>query len=150
MGDTARRYSEKFFEDAERPEVREDRRREWRRSAARGDLWTKARARYLAEDLERALKTVLEEMFPAPDEARRHEERQKKVAVALDSEKAGAALVTVCVKHGMAQRRVDAHWHTVWPAIENVVVLLGDLVEQHPDLLSALLFTGALALLPES
>lgn len=86
------------------------------------------------------------------------------VAVAL--EKAGAALMTVCVKHGMNEERVAMHWGTVRPAIENMVVVLGgcvlsarfrvvlssdagDLVEQHPDLLSALLITGAVMLIPE-
>jgi hypothetical protein len=81
-------------------------------------------------------------------------------------EKAGAALITVCVKHGMDEERVRLHWGTVRSAIENMVVLVGgfflflrcfsrlslragDLVEQHPDLLSAVLFTVAVMLIPE-
>ncbi|KAJ6466730.1 hypothetical protein C8R47DRAFT_1153511 [Mycena vitilis] len=104
----------------------------------------------LAEDLERAFNNVLEElkgMFPTPKEAPGHEDRQKMVAVALD--KAGVALMTVCVKHGMSEERVEMHWSIVRPAVENVIVLMGDLVEQHPDLLSAVLFTAVLTIIPE-
>lgn len=35
------------------------------------------------------------------------------------------------------------------PAIESTVVIFGDLAEQHPDLLAALLFTGAMLIIPE-
>ncbi|KAJ7797283.1 hypothetical protein B0H14DRAFT_2911950 [Mycena olivaceomarginata] len=104
----------------------------------------------LAGDLERALEKVLEElqvMFPAPNEAPGHEDRQKAVSSAL--EKAGAELKAVCGKHGMDEENVAAHWETIQGAIENMVVLLGDLVEQHPDLLNILLFTGAVMLIPE-
>ncbi|KAJ7129314.1 hypothetical protein C8R44DRAFT_776488 [Mycena epipterygia] len=104
----------------------------------------------ISGDLERAFEVVLEElkiMFPAPDQATGHEHRQEVVRVAL--EKAGAALVTVCVKYGMDEERVLVHWDkTVRPAIENMVVLLGDLAEQHPNLLEALLFSGAVMLIP--
>jgi len=168
LGDTARRYGEKLMEDAKarskdvREKIGEMKDRmdaivrgatalhqelgvstvKGRRSAVSTDE--------IAGDLERALGKVLEELnerFPAPDQAPGHEERQKVVAVAL--EKAGAALVAVCVKHGMEEERVGEHWGTVRPAIESMVVLLGDVVEQHPDLLSALLFTFAMMLIPE-
>ncbi|KAJ7797319.1 hypothetical protein B0H14DRAFT_3887158 [Mycena olivaceomarginata] len=80
----------------------------------------------LAGDLERAFEKVLEEL-----------------------QKAGAELKAVCGKHGMDEENVAAHWETIQGAIENMVVLLGDLVEQHPDLLNILLFTGAVMLIPE-
>jgi len=104
----------------------------------------------MAGDLERAFEKVLEElkvMFPAPEKASGHEERQKVVSVAL--EKAGAALISVCAEHQMDEERVRSLWQTIRAAIEKLVVLLGDLVEQHPDLLSALLFTFAVMLIPE-
>ncbi|KAF7355688.1 hypothetical protein MSAN_01486600 [Mycena sanguinolenta] len=104
----------------------------------------------VAEDLERALGRVVEElqaMFPPPAEAPGHGERQKMVVMAL--EKIGVELKAVCAKHGMDEDFVAAHWETIQGAIEKLVVLLGDLVEQHPNLLSALLFTGAAMLIPE-
>jgi hypothetical protein len=80
----------------------------------------------LAGDLERALEKVLEElqvMFPAPNKAPGHDDRQKAVSSAL--EKAGAELKAVCGKHGMDEENVAAHWETIQGAIENMVVLLG-------------------------
>ncbi|KAJ7226328.1 hypothetical protein C8J57DRAFT_1147968, partial [Mycena rebaudengoi] len=176
LGDTARRYGEKLMEDAaaRSKDVREkiDELKErmdtilrgatalhdelgtsvkrTRRSIDGSDVDSADSADDLRADLARAFEKVYEELeaiFPAPNEAPGHEERQKVVAVAL--EKARAALVTVCVKHGMDEERVGVHWRTVRPAIENMVVLLGDLVEQHPDLLSALLFASAVMLIPE-
>ncbi|KAJ7482377.1 hypothetical protein B0H11DRAFT_2418663 [Mycena galericulata] len=104
----------------------------------------------IAGDLQRVFEKVLEElkdMFPAPDHAQGHDERQAAVAVAL--EKAGAALVTVCAKYGMDEERARAHWDgVVRPAIHTTVVLIGDLVEHHPDLLGSVLFFGAVMLIP--
>ncbi|KAJ7044758.1 hypothetical protein C8F04DRAFT_595908 [Mycena alexandri] len=103
----------------------------------------------MSGDLQRAFEKVVEElkeMFPAPEKAPGHEERRVVITAAL--EKAGVALTEVCTKYGMDEERVNAHWRTVRPAIEGMVVVLGDLAEQHPDLLSALLFTGAVMLIP--
>ncbi|KAJ7213714.1 hypothetical protein B0H12DRAFT_1194812 [Mycena haematopus] len=172
LGDTARQYSEKLMKDAAATsqdilekigEVKDRMNTIVHGATALHDLQTSTTNKqssddeaastftgHVAEDLERALEKVLEElqmMCPAPEEAQGHEERQKKVAVAL--EKAGAALKVVCAKHGMDEDVVAAHWETIQESIEKLVVLVGDLVEQHPQLLSALLFTGAVMLIPE-
>ncbi|KAF8213972.1 hypothetical protein K438DRAFT_1802660 [Mycena galopus ATCC 62051] len=92
-------------------------------------------------DLERAFGTVLDEMqviFPAPEEALVHGERQKVVAATLD--KVGTALVTVCVKYKMDEERVRSLWEVIREAIEKLIVLLGDVAEQHPLLIEVLLF----------
>ncbi|KAJ7437830.1 hypothetical protein B0H11DRAFT_2206440 [Mycena galericulata] len=105
----------------------------------------------IAGDLQHAFEKVLEElkdMFPAPDHTPGHDEREAAVAVAL--EKAGAALVTVCAKYGMDEERARAHWDgVVRPAIYTTVVLIGDLVEQHPDLLTGVLFFVVMMNIPE-
>jgi DNA-binding ferritin-like protein len=152
LGETARQYGEKLIEEtAERSkDVREKigelkermdeivhgakalrdefqasvKRRTQRSSdeSENNDFSTKD----MAGDLERAFEKVLDElkvMFPAPDQAPGHEERQKVVTVAL--EKAGGALIAVCVKHGMDEKRVGGVWGTVQPAIEKMVVSLG-------------------------
>ncbi|KAJ7822252.1 hypothetical protein B0H13DRAFT_2113042 [Mycena leptocephala] len=167
LGETARQYGEKLIEEtAERSkDVREKigelkermdeivhgakaLRDEFQASVKRrtqrssdGSENNDFSAEDMAGDLERAFEKVLDElkvMFPAPDQAPGHEERQKVVMVAL--EKAGGALITVCVKHGMDEKR---------PAIEKMVVLLGDLVEQHPLLLETILITFSVMLIPE-
>ncbi|KAJ7757722.1 hypothetical protein DFH07DRAFT_695745, partial [Mycena maculata] len=105
----------------------------------------------IAEDLQHAFAKVLKElqvMFPPPDKAPGHEDREVVVTAAL--EKAGAALVMVCAQYGMDEERVRVHWDgTLRPAIHTTVVLIGDLVEQHPDLLTYVLFTGAVMLIPD-
>ncbi|KAJ6539732.1 hypothetical protein B0H19DRAFT_960152 [Mycena capillaripes] len=139
LGDTARQYGQKLMKDAAEgsKDVREkiDQLKERMETIVRGatalhnELGASVKRRAmdggnveesvasadgLAGDLERAFAKVLEElevMFPAPDEAPGHEERQRVVAITLEK--------------------------------------AGDLVEQHPDLLSALLITGAVMLIPE-
>ncbi|KAJ7437829.1 hypothetical protein B0H11DRAFT_1884964 [Mycena galericulata] len=110
---------------------------------------------YLADmvkDLEPAFEKVLEElmrMFPAPDRRLGHEGRQMVVRAAL--ERAGEALVAACAKYGMDEEHARVHWDkTMRPAIQFMVVLIGDLVVQHPDLLEGLLFWGAVTLIPDS
>ncbi|KAJ7126390.1 hypothetical protein C8R43DRAFT_1028814 [Mycena crocata] len=109
------------------------------------------KAQALADDLAHAFEAVFEELqvrFPAPDKAPGHAERRLMVRVAL--EKARAALLAVFAKYGM-EERAKVHWDGVLePAIEQTVVVLGDLAEQHPDLLSGILFTVAVLLIPES
>ncbi|KAJ7734019.1 hypothetical protein DFH07DRAFT_967775 [Mycena maculata] len=104
----------------------------------------------IAEDLQHTFAKVLEElqvMFPLPDKALGHEDREVVVTAAL--EKAGAALLMVCAKYGMDEERARVHWDgTLRPPIHMTVVLIGDLVEQHPDLLTYVLFTGAVMLIP--
>ncbi|KAJ7741010.1 hypothetical protein B0H16DRAFT_1565681 [Mycena metata] len=166
LGERARKYSENLLEETAKrsQEVREKidelkaRMEEIVRSATalhdelQGSVKLRARdvsAEDMTGDLQRAFEKVVEElkvMFPAPEEAPGHEERRRVIAAAL--EKAGVALTEVCIKYGMDEERVKAHWQTVRPAIESMVTVLGDLAEQHPDLLSALLFTGAVMLIP--
>ncbi|KAJ7693938.1 hypothetical protein B0H17DRAFT_1330256 [Mycena rosella] len=163
LGDRARRFGDKLMKDAaeQSQEIRDKigELTERMEAVVRGatalneELHTSAALPFVdnvAEDLERAFAAVLAELevlFPAPDQAPNHAQRKEVVAVALD--KAGVALMGVCTKYGMDEQRAREHWGTVRPAIENMVMVLGDLAEQHPDLLQALLFTGAVLLIPE-
>ncbi|CAK5263109.1 unnamed protein product [Mycena citricolor] len=117
----------------------------------RGDQHTLAFTQSeIVADLEDALQAVaheLQAMFPAPDQAPGHAQRLEVVAIALD--KAGAALIGVLAQHGYNETRVSEHWNaTLAPAIYGFTVVLGDLAEQHPDLLAALLFRLAPLMLP--
>ncbi|KAJ6515470.1 hypothetical protein C8R45DRAFT_854738 [Mycena sanguinolenta] len=171
LGDAARKYGQKLLEDAaatsqdvrEKIEEMKDHvqtviggavalhaQTSTKNMRVRRASDEKAETATLGEDLERAFGKVLEELqmiFPAPEEAPGHEEREKRVVIAL--EKAGAELKAVCAKHGMDEDFVASQWETIRGAIEKLVVLIGDLVEQHPNLLSALLFTVAVMLIPE-
>ncbi|KAF7355695.1 hypothetical protein MSAN_01487300 [Mycena sanguinolenta] len=105
----------------------------------------------IAEDLQRTFQKVLDSeelrvMFPAPEKALGHEQRQEVVSVVLDQ--AGAALKAVCAEHGIDEERVAGPWEAVRGAIGTLVVLLGDLAEQHPRLTGALLGVGSLKLIP--
>ncbi|KAJ7639228.1 hypothetical protein FB45DRAFT_787914 [Roridomyces roridus] len=104
----------------------------------------------ITAELEVAFGRVVAELnatFPAPDHAPGHEERVAAVEAALDQ--AGAALLPVCAKYGMNEERTRVYWDAMRPAIFVAVVTIGDLAEQHPDLLEALLFMAAIAILPE-
>ncbi|KAJ7126396.1 hypothetical protein C8R43DRAFT_1075153 [Mycena crocata] len=99
--------------------------------------------------LEQAFAAVVEElkvMFPPPDQAPGHEERQRMVAVAL--EKAGTAFMTVIGSYGMEKEHLQVHWDAMRPSIEAMVVLLGDLVEQHPYLFTALVVVVVVEIAP--
>ncbi|KAF7290902.1 hypothetical protein HMN09_01268700 [Mycena chlorophos] len=90
----------------------------------------------------------LRESFPEPKEAPGHENRSKAIEVAL--EKVGVVLVEVCSNHGLDQYRVEESWQVLHPYMSTTLVLLGDIVEQHPVLFESLLFAMATAFVPET
>ncbi|KAJ7068655.1 hypothetical protein C8F01DRAFT_1247151 [Mycena amicta] len=106
----------------------------------------------LNNDLEFAFDAILEElqaMVPPLNEAPEHEQREMAVSAALD--KIGDALVGICRKHGLDEERVRTQWQSILrPAIFTSVVLLGDIAEQHPDIVYGLLFALAVTMLPEA
>jgi len=90
----------------------------------------------------------LKEEFPAPDHAPSHEMRLGNVSMIL--ERAEDAIVRVGVDHGMSETKLRAHLDKLRPLIVDVVVTIGDLAEQHPVLLGALLVSATLMIIPES
>ncbi|KAF9783038.1 hypothetical protein BJ322DRAFT_1009432 [Thelephora terrestris] len=89
----------------------------------------------------------LEETFPPPDQAPSHKERLKMTATILD--KVEQAILDFGRKHGMSEdrlERVRKTFSSSKPHIEKLVVLTGDLAEQHP-VLSKVLISAAVAML---
>ncbi|KAF7302031.1 hypothetical protein MIND_00769500 [Mycena indigotica] len=105
-------------------------------------------------DLQRGFAKVLEELntlFPPPDHAPSHAERQAAVQTALT--KIGAVLVSVLGPLSGDEEGVAKTWDTViQPPLLSVVVLVGDFAEQHPYLLQAvliMLLSGPMARISE-
>ncbi|KAK7696351.1 hypothetical protein QCA50_001005 [Cerrena zonata] len=108
-------------------------------------------AELLFQDLEDALLPIVEklhEMFPAPDHAPHHDERERAVRELLD--KIEEKIVAVGTKHGVDEAVLHKHIETINPLILKLVVLIGDLSEQHPILRNMLIFTVVGLMIPES
>jgi hypothetical protein len=103
----------------------------------------------LEDDFTRFLDTVFEELkvaFPSPDEAPTHEKR-----LALTRNivaKVEEYLLGVCKKHDIPEDRIRPALDGISLAVEKVVVISGDLIEQHPDLAVAIVFFVAAEVLP--
>jgi len=104
----------------------------------------------VSEGLSTELAAVLEELkaeFPAPNDAENHEQRVEIVSRAL--EKVERSVVSVSVQSGVSEADARAHFKVIQPHVQHVLVITGDLAEQHPILLETILFSGAILLVPE-
>ncbi|KAF9789199.1 hypothetical protein BJ322DRAFT_1105065 [Thelephora terrestris] len=93
----------------------------------------------------------LKKTFPPPDQAPGHEQRQEMVETVLDRAEQG--LLDFARKHGMSQdglEKLRSSFDRLKPHIEKLVVITADLIEQHPVIFSALVFSGVAMLVPES
>ncbi|KAK7681778.1 hypothetical protein QCA50_015125 [Cerrena zonata] len=105
----------------------------------------------LSQDLEDALLPILEkfyEMFPAPEQAPDHDERERAVRELLD--KIEEKIIAVGTKHGLDEAVLRKHTKNILPLILKLVVLIGDLSSQHPILRNILIVTVVLLILPDS
>lgn len=104
----------------------------------------------VSEMLSSEMAAVLEELkaeFPPPEEADHHRQRVEMVSRALM--KIERCVVRVSMQCGMSEADASAHFRNIEPHIQHVIVVTGDLTEQHPILLETLLFSGAILLIPE-
>ncbi|PCH36329.1 hypothetical protein WOLCODRAFT_166848 [Wolfiporia cocos MD-104 SS10] len=106
------------------------------------------------EDFSEGLSRILDELFerlkdefPPPDHAPSHEERQEKVSIVFS--RVEEAIVHFAGERGMSEERVREFMDRIRPHIEDLIVTIGDLVEQHPVLLETLLIAGTFMLIPE-
>ncbi|KIM79129.1 hypothetical protein PILCRDRAFT_823708 [Piloderma croceum F 1598] len=101
-------------------------------------------------ELSSEMATVLEELkaeFPPPEEADHHGQRVEIVSRVLM--KIERCVVRVSVQCGMSEADASAHFRNIEPHIKHVMVVTGDLTEQHPILLETLLFSGVIMFIPE-
>lgn len=83
-------------------------------------------AESLSEDLDKALAPILDkfhEMFPAPDEAPHHDERENAVHKLLD--RIEENIVEVGTKHGLGEASLRHHIEIINPLILKLVLLIG-------------------------
>ncbi|OBZ73584.1 Dual specificity protein kinase KNS1 [Grifola frondosa] len=102
-------------------------------------------------DLEKLLQTLQRDMevaFPPPGEAPHHEQRADRVSAALMKLEEG--IVHLGAKYGMPEEQMRMHLDNLRPHIEHLLVMTGDLAEQHPVLLEVLLFSASIMIIPES
>jgi len=79
----------------------------------------------------------LKGMFDPVDEAPSHDDRLKLAESVFD--KAGAGLVIVGAKFGIAESETGAFCEAARPHVVHIVTVIGDVLEQHPILLEVLL-----------
>ncbi|EIW81951.1 hypothetical protein CONPUDRAFT_152843 [Coniophora puteana RWD-64-598 SS2] len=93
-----------------------------------------------SQELEGHWVTATEElkgMFDPLDEAPSHDDRLKLAESVFD--KAGAGLVVVGAKFGIAESETGAFCDAARPHVVHIVTVIGDVLEQHPILLEVLL-----------
>ncbi|KZT07298.1 uncharacterized protein LAESUDRAFT_725207 [Laetiporus sulphureus 93-53] len=106
---------------------------------------------FISESLEDILARLFEElkkMFPPPDQAPHHKKRLKHVDIAL--KKAEEAIIAFGMQHGISEEAMRVHMENIRPLLEQVVVEIGDLIEEHPILAETLLGIGVFMIIPAS
>jgi len=101
----------------------------------------------LGEELQ-VLLNKLQEAFPPPDHAPHHEERKATVHKVLEDVE--QALVKMAVKYQVPEDTIRSHFDNVKIHLEDAIVTIGDLVEEHPYITEALLVYGVSIMLPEA
>ncbi|KAK2463938.1 hypothetical protein APHAL10511_004046 [Amanita phalloides] len=109
----------------------------------------------ISDELEVIFNNVLDHLKkafrPTPDKEPNHEERQEMVTRVLDGAEQG--LPDFARKHGMSEdglKNLRGSFDQLKIHVRRLVVMAGDLIEQHPILVTTLVFTGVAMLIPES
>ncbi|KAI0733276.1 hypothetical protein C8Q72DRAFT_631443 [Fomitopsis betulina] len=90
----------------------------------------------------------LKEQFPPPVQAPNHAERVSNVSLVL--QKVEAVFVSLCIQHGVSEQPLKSHLDPLLEHIKEVVVMLGDVAAQHPELFETLVIAGIMLIIPES
>ncbi|KAH9951204.1 hypothetical protein B0H21DRAFT_357215 [Amylocystis lapponica] len=106
----------------------------------------------MTNDVEAALMvlfTELEAEFPTPESALGHDERVTMMSNVMTQ--ARGTILHVGLEHGIAEESLTKYLDIMCPKMVGLVVLVGDLAEQHPVLLEVLLLelAGAVLIIPE-
>ncbi|KAG0698009.1 hypothetical protein DFH29DRAFT_943524 [Suillus ampliporus] len=88
----------------------------------------------------------LTEMFPPPEEAPGHENRTLMVNAVLS--RVEESFLQLAIKYGGNEELLTSYTSPLKFDVQYIVVIIGDLAEQHPDLANVLLFTAIAPLLP--
>jgi hypothetical protein len=88
----------------------------------------------------------LMEMFPPPEEAPGHDNRTIMINTALDRIEDG--FLQVATKLGVSKEMLKSHSSSLKFVVQHVTITIGDLVEQHPDIVNTLLLIAIAELSP--
>ncbi|KAH0828908.1 hypothetical protein J3R83DRAFT_2327 [Lanmaoa asiatica] len=104
----------------------------------------------LTEELEGIFMVIVKDLekIPPPDKAPGHAERAEMVDNILDD--TSVALVKVATRYGIEEEVVTTYLVTLRPHLHALTVAVGDINEQHPQLLPAIAFSVVALLIPES
>jgi len=106
------------------------------------------------QKLHTEIEVILEELKaefcePLPeDQTERYIQREKAVNRALD--KTEGALVKVYKMFGVREFEVREKFNHLRPHIKHVVLVTANLIDNHPELVTTLLVTGVILIIPES
>ncbi|CCM02528.1 uncharacterized protein FIBRA_04630 [Fibroporia radiculosa] len=98
-------------------------------------------------DLQQFLKKLLKDLqtaFPPPEKALGHTERVETVSKVLAE--AQHAIMQFAIKHGIQEEHLHSHLTEFVGHLGTLIVLMGDITEQHP-VLSSIVISAVLALL---
>jgi len=104
----------------------------------------------LTKELETIFMEVVHNLknIPPPNKAPSHAERDEMVNKVLDDTE--LALINLLARYGIEEEVVTTYLGALRPHVRALTVAVGDINEQHPQLLSALVFSVAGMLLPEA
>lgn len=114
------------------------------------DVSSEALVDDIVDKVDKILAELLEELsvaFPPPDHAAHHAEREIQVSKILG--KAEDAITRICVEASLPEEEVREQLKLLHLHIVTVVVTIGDIAEQHPDLVEILLITAVFMIIPE-
>lgn len=104
----------------------------------------------IAEKVDEVYAKLVEKLvaaFPPPDQALGHPARQELFNTILSE--AEDAIVSVCVQAGLPEEDVRPHLDALRSILVVIVVTIGDVAEQYPELLDILVVTAITMLIPE-
>lgn len=88
----------------------------------------------------------LTEMFPPSEETPGHENRTVMINTVLG--RVEESFLQLAIKYGGDEEHLKSYCTALKSDVQYIVVIIGDLAEQHPDLANALLFAAITPLLP--
>jgi len=101
----------------------------------------------LAVEMVKLSKEIQDE-FPPPNQAEHHFERNHTIATILARVESG--VVHAAVEVGIPESEIRFHFEAMEPHIRDIIVIAGDLAEQHPTIAEVLLFSVAGLIIPEA
>ncbi|THU98951.1 hypothetical protein K435DRAFT_777143 [Dendrothele bispora CBS 962.96] len=119
---------------------------EWSNLKLDLNSWSNAFSIELSNELE-SIMNEFKADFPNPSTAPSHEQRVELIGNLMDRIEVG--LVKVSGKHGISEDETRSKFVPVKEGIVKALVLIGDLVEQHPILFEAALFSATILFMPE-